>query len=402
MYGCLARLRLEWYGRLGRDLLARHWQWALLATLLVPGAPIVAPFLKFSVLLGAVVAPGVGMAGHAVLAVVIDLAAMLWIMPQRRALLGGAFMDYVATLPVGRRVRLAVEATMLAVANGPLLLSAGLAAGRIAAPADGPYPVYCFLGVLGLAALAQHAVVTRRLVLLVGVVVGDVLLAAGLGAASPVERWCLLAAALVGAGAVAHVGSRLAVAGGQWWLRRARPATGVLDRARFVPPALHIQGGILADRPVLSVFRIGAAVALALGVARLVALFDFDTRAVPTMIVAVAVIGLLLAGLYRTLFDAHRAAAGYLATLPLPPRYWPLRDTGFLMLINLVPLAILFRPQARQGGALLAVFAGLAVAGQGLLVLLRWPVLRGGRYRLMLSLLLAAGWSGAAMAAVSR
>lgn len=401
MYGRLVRLRLQWYGRLGRDLLARHWQWALLATLLVPGAPIVAPFLKFALLLGMAVAPGMGVAGHVVLAGVIDLAAVLWILPQRRALLGGAFMDYVATLPVGRRVRLGVEATMLAVANGPLLLSAGLAAGQIAALADGPYPACCFLGVLGLAAVAQHAVVNRRLVLLGGVAVGDLLLAVGLDAPLPVGRWCLLAA-LAGTVALAGLGNRLAAVGGRWRPRRAGRVVVALDRTRLVAPALRVQWGVLADRPVLSVFRIGAAVALALGVARLVALFDFDTRAVPTMIVAVAAIGLLLAGLYRPLFDAHRAAAAYLATLPFSPRYWPLRDMGFLMLINLVPLAILLRPQARQGGALLAIFAGLAVAGQALLVLLRWPVLHGGRYRLVLSLLLAAGWSGAAMAAVSR
>ncbi|GAA4498860.1 hypothetical protein [Gluconacetobacter tumulicola] len=397
MYGRLARLRLEWYGRLGRDLLARHWQWALLATLLVPGAPIVAPFLKFSVLLGAVVAPGVGMAGHALLAVVIDLAAMLWIMPQRRAVSGGAFMGYVATLPVSRPIRQAVEATMLAVANGPLLPVAGLAAARAAVLADGAYRACGFLAVLGLAALAQHAVVTRRLLPLGGVAMGDLLLAMGLDAASPPARWCLLAVAL--AVAVAGVGGCPAGLGGRWRRGRTGPGAVMFDRRRIVAPALRVQCGILADRPVVSVLRIGAAVGLAMGGARLVELFDFDTRAIPTMIVAVAATGLLLAGLYCTLSDAHRAAAPYLAALPLPPRYWPLRDTGFLMLVNLVPLAILFRPQGR---GLLAVSAGLAVAGQALLVALRWPVLRGGRHRLVLSLVLAAGWSGAAIAAVSR
>lgn len=398
MYGRLIRMRLAWYGRLGRDLLARHWQWALLATLLVPGAPIVAPFLALSGLLGAVVAPGPGAVGHAVLAVVIDLAAVLWILPQRRAVGGGAFMDYVATLPVSRPIRLCVEATMLAVANGPLLLVVGLAIARTVSCADGRYGACGLLVVLALAAVAQHAVVTRRLILLGGVVAGDGCLAAGLDAASPVWRWCLLAAALVGAQVVTGFSDPLA-GGGGWWRRHAGPGAVMFGRLGSIAPALRLQCGILADRPVSSVFRIGAAVALALGVARLVALFDFDTRAAPTMIVAVAAIGLLLAGLYRTLWDAHRAAAGYMATLPLSPRYWPLRDIGFLMLIDLVPLAILFRPQGR---GLLALSAGLAVAGQGLLVVLRWPVLRGGRYRLVLSLVLAAGWSGAAMAAVSR
>ena len=401
MYGRLAGLRLRWYGRVGRDLLARHWQWALLATLLVPGAPIVAPFLRFAELLGMAVAPGPGMAGHVVMAGVIDLVAVLWVLPQRRALLGGAFMDYVATLPVPRHVRLGVGATMLVVANGPLLLAAGLAAARIASQAEGMYPAGCFLVVLGLAGVAQYAALSRRLVVLGGVGIGDLLLAAGLDAPSAAGRWGLAGAALACAVAVAGFGERLAVADGRWRRLRAGRAV-VRDRAGIVAPVVRVQWGILADRPVLSVLRIGAAVALAFGVARLVALFDFDSRAVPTLIVAVAVIGLLLAGLYRTLSEAHRAAAGYLASLPLPPRYWPLRDTGFLMLVNLVPLAVLLRPQGRQGGSLLAVLAGLAVAGQALLVLLRWPVLHGGRHRLVLSLLLAAGWSGAAMAAVSR
>ncbi|MFS3135192.1 hypothetical protein ACLRDC_07360 [Gluconacetobacter sacchari] len=401
MYGRLARLRLHWYGREGIGLLERHWQWALLASLLVPGAPIVGPVLAFAALLGAVVAPGIGVPGHVGLAAVIDLAAMLWVLPQRRALRGGAFMAYVGTLPVPRPARLAVEATMLAVANGPLLPAAGLAAMRVA-HAQGAYPACCFPVVLGLAAVAQHAAIGRRWALLGGVGVGDMLLAVGLDAPAGGARWGVLGVVLAGAVAVPAVMARLAVAGGRWRPRREGRVVPAFDRAGSMAPALRVQCGVLAARPVVSALRVGAAVALALGVARLVVLFDFDSRAVPAMIVAVAAIGLLLAGLYRILADAHRAAAGYLAALPLPPRYWPLRDTGLLMLVNLVPLAIVFRPQARLGGVSPAIAAGLAVAGQALLVLLRWPVLHGGRHRLVLSLLLAVGWSGAAMAAVSR
>ena len=148
--------------------------------------------------------------------------------------------------------------------------------------------------------------------------------------------------------------------------------------------------------------RIGAAIVLAFGADRLMAIFDFDGRALPTAILAMAAISLLLAGFYRILADARSAMASYLAALPLPAHYWPIRDTKFVLLLNGLPLVILLSPQIMRGLLSILIIFGLAVTCQVLLALLRWPVIPGGRRSLLYSVLLTALWSGAAIAAVSR
>ena len=123
--------------------------------------------------------------------------------------------------------------------------------------------------------------------------------------------------------------------------------------------------------------RLGAAIALALGADRLMAIF-ISMRALPTAILAMAASD-LLAGFYRLLSDAHGIMAGYLAALPLPPHYWPMRDTRFVLLLNGVPLVILLSLQVMRGLLSLLVVVGLAAAYQVLLALLRWPAVHGGR-----------------------
>jgi hypothetical protein len=167
-------------------------------------------------------------------------------------------------------------------------------------------------------------------------------------------------------------------------------------------PTLLIQGKAIAERPAQTIFRFGTAVVLAFGADRLSAIFHFDRRALPAAILAMTAISLLLAGFYRVLSEARSAMASYLAALPLPSHYWPLRDTRFVLLLNCVPLVILLSPQIMRGLLSLLIMFGLAVMYQVLLALLRWPVIHGGRRSLLYSVLLSALWSGAAIAAVSR
>ena len=117
MYGRLVRLRLRWYSRTSGELVLRHWQWLVLACLIVPGPPVVSIFLYAAALLAASVSTALSPAQHFLVAIVIDLAAVLWILPQRHALSGGPFMRYADALPLPRGVRLGVEATLLAAAN---------------------------------------------------------------------------------------------------------------------------------------------------------------------------------------------------------------------------------------------------------------------------------------------
>ena len=101
-------------------------------------------------------------------------------------------MGYASTLPLPKGVRLRVEATLLAAANSVLLVIAGLALMQVLSPPSDLYAPCCLLVVVGLAAIAQHAVLTRRHFALAGVVLGDGALAVSASGA----RWLLLIAAV--------------------------------------------------------------------------------------------------------------------------------------------------------------------------------------------------------------
>jgi hypothetical protein len=401
MYGRLVRLRLRWYIRTSGELVLRHWQWFVLACLMVPGPPVISVFQRTASLLAVSVSPALAPAQHFLVAMVIDLAAVLWILPQRHAVSGGAFMCYAGALPLPRGVRLGVEATLLATANSVILVSAGIAVARVLSTLRDPYASCCLLALLGLAAIAQQAILTRRYILLPGVILGNGALVAGLAAPVHIARWLLPVAAIVGAVVGMLAAERFERAGGGERLGWQAVGTGLRILARRAP-ALLIQCKAIAERPAQTILRLGVAIALALGADRLMAIFHFDGRALPTAILAMAATSLLLAGFYRMLADARSAMAGYLAALPLPPNYWSVRDTKFVLLLNGVPLVILLSPQIMRGLLSLLIVFGLAVAYQVLLALLRWPVIHGGRRGLIYSVLLTGLWSGAAIAAVSR
>jgi hypothetical protein len=403
MYCRLVRLRLRWYSRTSGQLVLRHWQWFVLACLIVPGPPVVSIFLHAATLLAASVSTALAPAQHFFVAIVIDLAAVLWILPQRHALSGGAFMRYAEALPLPRGVRLGVEATLLAAANSVILVSAGIAVAHILSPFRDPYASCCLMALLGLAAIAQQAILTRRYTVLLGVILSNGVLAAGLAAPVSGARW-LLPITAIGVAVIGMLRTERferAAGRGRLGLGWRSVGTGLRILARRAPTLL-IQCKTVAERPAQNILRFGTAIALALGADRLMAIFHFDGRALPTAILAMAAISLLLAGFYRMLDDARSVMASYLAALPLPSHYWPVRDTKFVLLLNGVPLVILLSPQIMRGLLSLLIIFGLAMTYQVLLALLRWPVIHGGRRSLLYGVLLTALWSGAAIAAVSR
>ena len=190
MYRRLVRLRLRWYFRTSGELVLRHWQSFVLACMIVPGPPVVSVFLAGASLLSMPVSPALAAAQRFFVATGIDVAAVLWILPQRHALSGGAFMRYAGALPLPRGVRRGVEATLLAVANRAILISAGIATVHMLAPLRDFYAPCCLLTLLGLAAIAQQAVLTRRYIGIPWVILGDGALVAGIGAPLSGARGC--------------------------------------------------------------------------------------------------------------------------------------------------------------------------------------------------------------------
>jgi hypothetical protein len=196
MYRQLARWRLRWYLHTSGNIVLRHWQWFVLACLVVPGTPVVSLLLHTASLLELSVSPGLDIAQRLLVAIAIELLAVLWILPQRHALSGGTFMRYVAALPLPFGVSFCIEATLLIVANSLILLSVGIVAGRQLMTPVGSYTLCCFITLLGLATLAQHAILIRRRIILLGVVMGDCALAAGMTTHASRAKWLLLIAAI--------------------------------------------------------------------------------------------------------------------------------------------------------------------------------------------------------------
>ncbi|MHB8237251.1 MAG: hypothetical protein ACYDDD_07290, partial [Acidithiobacillus ferrivorans] len=105
-------------------------------------------------------------------------------------------------------------------------------------------------------------------------------------------------------------------------------------------------------------------------------------------------------GLYRILQSAHRPVQPYLHALPLPKRFWALQDTAFVAAFGALPLAVLLAPMFIHLHASVDTTLALVLAYFVLLALLRLPLVHGGRQAVLLGVILAGTWSGAAMAVV--
>ena len=406
LYLTLTRFRLHGYARATGRALRRHWQWLLVAGLLVPGgAPVRAVLRALAYPLRALLIPGHGLIWHLGYILILQVAASTWVMPLRRHIEGDRFMQYAATLPLTPAIRRSVDLTLLILANSVLLVPAGVALGASAARIGmgGLYSVVALGVLLGVSLVVQWAVLQRRWIILSGVVLADLALGLSLTLEGAIGSWLTLALACASApAALALRRPRPAVPDRRQLLPRDRPGCGTLPW-RWFPADLRLQGKALAaQQPAAAVVRIGLVLGLALATDRLMQIFRFDVRSLPVAILAMAAIALVLAGIYRTLQLAHTAMRFYLATLPLGKRYWPVRDILFVTLLGLVPLGVLLAPLMIHRLAPLPTLALLALADLALLALLRLPSAWGGRQAVLLGVLLAGAWSGAAIAAVTR
>lgn len=326
----MAAARLRHYAEASGLLLLRQWQALLLLGLVAVGQATTILMLPASGLAG--LAQGLDPFNLLTLM----LLAVLFVLPQRAALSGGSLDGFTRTLPIPAPVRLLLDATVLLLADGLLLLELGLAVTMGGAPA--------IPGLLGILML-------------------------------------VLAAQLV----ALHV---------------PLPDPRRVVRHVPLPPLLRADLQALAEHPASSGSRLLVALLAAAGAAAIATAFQFDPRALPVAIAGLALAAFILADFYRLLRDAHAPIRAFIATLPLPAHHLLLRDLLTVLTLGALPyltLAVWFG--VFDPGSLLA-FALLAVAYAGLLAALRLPVLRGGHLGAMLAALLAAAWAGSAIAMV--
>lgn len=401
-YVCVSALRIRWYARASARTLLRHWQWFLLAGLLVPGTPLIAlPGALPPFLLGAV-SPGHDILRHALMLAGIQCAALLWMLPQRRHLAGGRFAAYTATLPISPFVRRSVDLTLLLVADSPIaiMVFVGFCAGsRQAVDLAAVGAAWVLVSTI---LMLQLAMVEKRPAMIPAVAAADLLCAFALASGDGMVRWLALLAAV-----------RLPLIA---WLipdksaspRRAgtRRGPGFPDTSALLSPmpspVFLVQRRALTARPFSTAARLAITIFVAVGADKLISVFRFDGRAVPTAIGSMAVAALVLSGLYRTLREAHTTMQCYMASLPMPPRFWPVRDTRLITMLGFIPFVILLLPLISHGLVPSPQLAVLAVAYAGLIALLGAVVTLGRQLSVLLAVLFAAGWTGAAIAAIAR
>lgn len=395
----LIEWRLRWWGQACGRIFLRHWQWFVLAAVLIPaGTPLRALLLFLATPIVQALQPGHGPAWYLAHLGAIELLGAAWILVQRNALAGGDFAVYLRALPLGAFQRMVADVAVLIPAN--TLLLAPLAAAWLTASAFGGADggmAYARLSALALLTLqGQLALIARRPRMVLPLLLGNAALTWNLSAQGAPAAWLLLAGAL-GLGLhmlVAAPGVR----------RGARSSVTAMRRmpAQFggvLPPVWRIQAKALATAA--SCARASALLAIALGANVLMEAFDFDARALPTAALALAALALVIAGWYRSLHDAQAPMAAYHRTLPWARRFWPRQDLRFVICLGLLPALAVLVPwwvhwpqRAASAAALLAGYGGLLAA-------LRIPVLRGGRQAAILAVLTASAWSVAAVAATA-
>lgn len=391
-------LRLRFWAMSTAQAALRHWQFfALFVVLLVPiGTPLHGVLLVIASPLLHVLHEGQGVWYHFWRLCAIQALALGWILIQAHAVRGGAFMAWATSLPLSRAQRRVADVMVLLAANTLLLLPwiamLSLAPGSVLG--HGFATMAGGLVFTGLVLLAQQGVIEGRGSAVLPILGADFALSLGLSGQPAMPLWTgVLVAILLGASSLTIQSKRL--------FQKLRPGIarhGLPSLLRALSPVRRIQIKALFSQGSTAVRCLVLAV-MVLGAERLMSAFRFDGRVLPTLVLALSVIALVVSGFYRTLYLAHGPMSRYLRSLPLPPRFWSRQDHVFVAIIGMLPLVpLLWASWAHipVGGFVPALVVGyfLLLAG------LRLPVIHGGRQALLLAFLMAAGWSGVALAAI--
>jgi hypothetical protein len=400
-------LRARFCASAGRDLVARHWQWFLLAGMLVPGLPIVSIFMVPARLFGQSLSPSFGLSHRLGMLALFQAAGVLWLLPQKAILHGGRFRLFVETLPVGFVTRCAVSGVLLAVAD-VLLFVPVLSGAMLFGPMSTGLPGQAFgvadaLTVLLDIVFLQLGMLERLPLMVVGALSADGLLPAAYSSKSGVFGAAMLAAAVAILLTTARLAARFDPVRAFGCARR--PVRGGTTGRRLlsrVSPTVRIQIGALGERP----WSVGACCLLAgaipFGTGALIGAFGHDGRSPIVAILGMAGVALLLSGLYRVLRAAHAGARTMMATLPVARSFWPVRDICLVAGFGMMPLPVFLYPLVAYRLVSPAMLGAVSLTYVGLIAGLRTVLGIGARFRLLVSLALAMAWAGSAIAGVVR
>ena len=412
-YGALIRLlinlRLRWYALATGRLLRRHWQAIVLAVGVL--SPVSMPILLQIKFIASpvleVFSPGHTIAWRILYITLMQAVAFTWVAIQRSNISGGSFMTYGNAFPISPSQWRRVDLIVLLFADSLLLVPVFTTVVVILTSHVGMGQSAFQVSVVGtlflLMLVTQLGVLERRSSVLLGVLPTSVLLSLSLDRPVGVLSWLMLAGSLLIAvsfllnlhpvrrfpNVSLHNAQTKQMKRLQWSV------------VRLIPSALLIQiQTLFFEHLGATILRLSAALGIALSAAWLIRLFEFDARALPTAIIALAAIALISSGLYRILYSVHAPVRPFLATLPISRNFWTVRDTALVMALGAVPMGVLFYPLSDSDIFSMLTLVALAIAYQSLLVLLRLPLLYGGRQSVLLGVILAGTWSGAAMAAI--
>ncbi len=386
-------LRLRWWSRVTMQAFARHWQWFVLAGVLVPrGTPLgrILDFLAAPLL--RLVMPGQSFGNYAVLLLMCAALASLWVLSQFKALEGGAFSSYLFTLPMSAVQQLAVNALVILPADAILLVP--IAAFLLRLPAAHGHAsgvmaveVLCLLALLG---MMQIAILARRKDLWVLQFLALWVLAVAL-ACNSVSLFVVVALG----GVVFSFYQICHMPSGVWSVVIGRYHNAWVmcqsNLIAYLPPAARIQWRALgADQALWG--RLLTILVILVAADTLLIAFDFNDRSVAVLIVASAALALVVAGWFRALNRRHAAARAWLNTLPLRAQFWPMKDTALLCLIGAVCALPMMGAVCLHDAVASSAAAVILLAYLLLIALLRIVVVHAGRQTTLCSVLLVAGW----------
>lgn len=393
------RYRLRWYAVSTGRLLLRHWQ----ATVLTLGvlSPAATPFLLQTLANSILTFFSIehSLFWHFAYLILLQTIGVLWAGVQRNNIAGGEFMSYASTLPVSSNQRRRADLGVLLLANGLLfvpIISAAIVLATLPLPLLEKTSRYLVMGVFTLLAIAaQLSLLDRRYARWLAILVIDFLLSASLTWAAQLAGWLLQALLLIIALVLVIKPSRPA-RGHPWAFQhgsiKAAQTTMSVWRATFPFAAIQIKA-MFKDQIVATFLRFGIATGFTLGAVALFNIAQFDQRALPIAIIALAGIALVASGFFRALQSVHEPVNAYIKSLPVSKQFGARKDTIFVATLSVPFLCIVFYPLLmRDLISTLAAFA-VGIAYMLLIAALRFTQLYGGRQSVLLSALLAAFWA---------